>query len=416
MAARLRPHLPALAGALLGIAVMARLGLLDFYWSDYDNEAAPAFKALAEGHLQQFLALSPSYGGSLVLRARFGALRSLGGGGEMAGVRAGSLPCMAAMAGLGVWLVARMRESGQPLLARATVLGLCAAGPIAERALEIGHPEELLGAVLCVAAVLAASGRRGARARGPPRLAIATKAWGLVAVAPVVLALPGRPWRTLAVAALVTASLLAPLAAAHPQQFAAKSGGMAGTGTIFQPWQAWWFLGETGHVVRGTNGDVKRHYRVPPAWIERVTHPLIVLLGPGLALLLWLVRGRRRLARADALLFLALLMHLRCVLDTWNFVYYSVPFLLALVAWESLARRRPPVFSLLSTMVLWVLFQELPPRGVDADVISLAYMAWAAPVAFALGARLYAPGMWARLGARLPSGMAPVPATNIGPA
>ena len=96
MAARVRPHLPALAGALLGVAVLAWLGLLDFYWSDYDNEAAPAFKALAEGHLQQFLALSPSYGGSLVLRAPFAAIPSLWGGGEMAVFRAGSLPCMAA--------------------------------------------------------------------------------------------------------------------------------------------------------------------------------------------------------------------------------------------------------------------------------------------------------------------------------
>src|SRR3954471_10037742 len=387
MAARLRPHLPALAGALLGLAVMAWLGLIDFYWSDYDNEAAPAFKALAEGHITQFLALSPSYGGSLVLRAPFAAVPSLWGGGELAVFRAGSLPCMAAAAGLGVWLVAKMRASGHPLLSRATVLGLCAAGPIAERALEIGHPEELLGGVLCVAAVLAASGRRVTWAGVLLGLAIATKAWALLAVAPVVLAVPGRAWRTLAIAAVVTAVVMAPLAAAHPQQFAAKSGGMAGTGTIFQPWQAWWFLGETGHVVRGTNGDVKRHYRVPPAWIERVTHPLIILLGPGLALLLWLVRGRRRLARADALLLLALLLHLRCVLDTWNFVYYAVPFLLALVAWEGLARRRPPVLSLLATTALWIVFQQLPRRGVSADALSLSYLAWALPAAAGLAVR-----------------------------
>src|SRR3954447_19953727 len=357
MAARVRPHLPALAGALLGVAVMAWLGLLDFYWSDYENEAAPAFKALAEGHVQQFLALSPSYGGSLVLRAPFAAIPSLWGGGEMAVFRAGSLPCMAAMAGLGVWLVAKMRASGHPLLSRATVLGLCVAGPLAERGLEIGHPEELLGGVLCVAAVLAASGRRVTWAGVLLGLAIATKAWALVAVAPVVLAVPGRAWRTLAIAAVVTAVVMAPLAAAHPQQFAAKSGGMATTGPIFQPWQAWWFLGETGHVVRGTNGDVKRHYRVPPAWINRVTHPLIILLAPLLAGLLWIVRRSRRLSRTDALLFLALLLQLRCLLDTWNNVYYAVPFLLALVSWEALARRRPPVFSLLSTVVLWVLFQ-----------------------------------------------------------
>src|SRR4051795_9171379 len=198
---------------------MAWLGLLDFYWSDYDNEAAPAFKALAEGHLQQFLALSPSYGGSLVLRAPFAAIPSLWGGGEMAVFRAGSLPCMAAMAGLGVWLVARMRESGQPLLSRATVLALCAAGPITVRALEIGHPEDVLGGVLCVAAVLAANGRRVTWAAVLLGLAIATKAWALVAVGPVVLALDARAWRTLLVAAFVTGAVMAPLAAAHPAGF-----------------------------------------------------------------------------------------------------------------------------------------------------------------------------------------------------
>src|SRR4051794_41785627 len=119
---------------------MAWLGLIDFYWSDYDNEAAPAFKALAEGHITQFLALSPSYGGSLVLRAPFAAVPSLGGGGGLAVFRAGSLPCMAAGAGLGVLLVGNRRAGGHPLLSRAAGLGPCVAGPIAGLAPGIGPP------------------------------------------------------------------------------------------------------------------------------------------------------------------------------------------------------------------------------------------------------------------------------------
>ena len=65
----MRRHVPALLGALLGVAALCWLGLLDFAWSDYDREAAPALRPLAEGRVADFLALAPTYGGSLVLRA-----------------------------------------------------------------------------------------------------------------------------------------------------------------------------------------------------------------------------------------------------------------------------------------------------------------------------------------------------------
>src|SRR3954454_2272903 len=107
MPARLRPPLPAAAGALLGLAVLAWLGLYGFAWNDYDFEASAAFKALAGGHLQQFLALSPSYGGSLVLRAPFAAVPALWGGGELAVYRAQAVPCLLAGAALAVYLAAR---------------------------------------------------------------------------------------------------------------------------------------------------------------------------------------------------------------------------------------------------------------------------------------------------------------------
>ena len=102
------------------------------------------------------------------------------------------------------------------------------------------------------------------------------------------------------------------------------------------------------------------------------------------------------MGRDDALLLLALLLHLRCLLDTWNFVYYAVPFLLALVAWEGLARRRPPVLSLLATVAIWAVFQELPPRGVMPDAQAAAYLVWAVPAAVGIALRLFAPGAWRR--------------------
>ncbi|HEY3190170.1 MAG TPA: glycosyltransferase 87 family protein, partial [Solirubrobacteraceae bacterium] len=295
-------------------------------------------------------------------------------------------------------------------LSRATALGLCAAGPIAERALEIGHPEEILGGTLCVAAVLAAGSRRTVWAGVLLGLAVATKAWALLAVGPVLLALPARHWRALLIAGLVVAAILAPLAVAHPRAFAAKTGSMATTGAIFQPWQAWWFLGEHAGVVRGTSGQAKPGYRTAPPWIARVTHPLIIVLGAVLTALLWLVRGRRGATALDALLLLALLLHLRCVLDTWNFAYYAVPFLLALVTWEGLARRRPPVLSLLASVAIWIFWQELPIRGVAPDTQAAAYLLWALPVAAGLGLRLYAPGAWSRvIGLAANVGPAPAP-------
>ena len=105
-----------------------------------------------------------------------------------------ALPCLLAAAALGVWLVAQMRRRTGPArsLARAVALGVCVANPLTLRALELGHPEELLGGALCVAAVLLAARERPLWAGLALGLAIANKEWALLAVGPVLLALPSR--------------------------------------------------------------------------------------------------------------------------------------------------------------------------------------------------------------------------------
>src|SRR5664280_3370802 len=190
-----RENAPCALIALAGCAVLAWLGLYGFAWNDYDNEARAAFDALVHGHVEQFLRLAPAYGGSLVERAPFALIPGLWGGGELAVYRMVALPCLLASALLGVWLVARMRGEGRPALHRALALAVCVANPITLRALEVGHPEELLGACLCVAAVLLASEDRGLWAGAALGLAIATKEWALLAAAPVLLALPARRQR-----------------------------------------------------------------------------------------------------------------------------------------------------------------------------------------------------------------------------
>src|SRR5205085_4236167 len=135
-----------------------------------------------------------AYAGSLVERAPFALLPGLWHGGDLAIYRMLALPCLLASAVLGVWLLARMRAEGRSRLARGVVLGLCVANPIMLRALELGHPEELLGACLVVASVLLA-GSAGARPRpllagAALGLAVANKDWALLAAGPVLLALP----------------------------------------------------------------------------------------------------------------------------------------------------------------------------------------------------------------------------------
>ena len=113
----------------------------------------------------QFLRLAPAYGGSLVERAPFALVPSLWGGGELAVYRIGraALPARRGRARrVARRAHARRRAPHSRPRGRA---GVCVANPLTLRALELGHPEELLGACLCVAAVLLAGGGRAAVGR-----------------------------------------------------------------------------------------------------------------------------------------------------------------------------------------------------------------------------------------------------------
>ncbi|MEA2298271.1 MAG: alpha,6-mannosyltransferase [Solirubrobacteraceae bacterium] len=403
MRARLRGAAPSSAIAAAGIALMAWLGLYGFAWTDYDFEAAPAFAALTHGHLTRFLQLLPAYGGSLELRAPFALLPGLFGGGELAVYRLVAIPCLLAGAVLGVWLVARMRTAGHSRLSRAVALGLCVANPITIRTLEIGHPEELLGAVLCVAAVLLAAGRRPLWAGLLLGLAIANKQWALLAVGPVLLAFPPtlpRPAAAVArtagdrprlaamvVAATVAAVFFLPILGVHAGAQSPARLAVTQTGVLFHPEQVFWFAGQTGHVVRTEFGVLLPGYRTPPAWLGGLAHPLIVALALPLGLLAW---RRRRPDRhlEDALLLLALLFLLRCALDPWDNVYYPFPFLIALLAWEALTRRRPPVLALAASGAAWGMFVWLAHHAA-ADLRSAIFLALVLPATAGLACAVY---------------------------
>jgi hypothetical protein len=382
--------------ASAGCATLAWLGLYGFGWNDYEVEAKPAFEALVHGHLSSFLQLAPAYGGSLVERAPFALIPGLWGGGELAVYRMVALPCLLAAAALCVWLVARMRAQGHSTLSRAVALGLCVANPLTLSALEVGHPEELLGACLCVAAVLLAARDRPLWAGLLLGLAIANKEWALVAIGPVLLALPAkRRLPCLASTGAIAAAVLLPLTLSSSGGFAASAGATASTSsTIFQPWQIWWFFGYHGPPVYGLFGMPLVDYRTGPAWTGIVSHPLIVAVGFALAGALWWRRGRsaRGVGERDALLLLALVLLLRCLLDTWNTGYYMLPCMLALLAWEvSGAKRRPPVLTLVGVVLPWICLHELSAHGGNPDLQAVLFLAWTLPLTAALSLRLFAP-------------------------
>jgi len=396
---RLRENWLAVACAGVGVWSMVYLGLYGFAWTDYDFEATPSYDALTAGHVWRFFELAPAYGGSLELRAPFALLPGLWGGGEQAVYELVGLVCLIAGGLLGLWLFGRLRKLGATRLARWTALGLCAANPVTIYACQIGHPEELLGAVLCVAALLAARGKRVVWAGLLLGLAIVNKEWALIAIGPVLLALPAHRWRALAIAAATATVFYAPLMIAQWTAHTTPSPvALSGTGSIFQPWQIWWFLGATGHVVRNSNGVILHGYREAPAWLSGLTHPLIVLLGVPLTLLA-ARQGRRREGSGDALLLLVALLLVRCVLDPWDDVYYLLPFIIALVSWESLERRRPPLLGLIATFATWAVFEALP-ANTSADARSAIFLALALPALIALGLAIYAPRTLSRASRR----------------
>lgn len=360
---------------------MSWLALPGFAWNDYDAEASAAFRALIAGDIHNFLALSPVYGGSLVLRSPFAGVTAAFGGGELAVYRAVSIPGVFAVAALGISLVRRMGARGRTNAARALVLGLSVANPVTLRALEMGHAEELLCAALAIGALLAAIDRRTILAAVLLGLAIATKSWAVLAIGPVLLALPGRRILALGIASAITLAVLAPLLLTSPPQSFVQ--GTSTTGAIFAPWHIFWFLGETGQVVIGGDGLPKPDgYRVPPEWLSPLTHPLIAFLVVPLSLVWARVHRMTRGGGGEQLLLLlALLFLLRCALDPWNVIYYELPFLLALLAWEALCRpERLPIVALTATVLTWVTFQSAPDV-LSPDMQSIFFAAWALPLA-----------------------------------
>ena len=390
--------LPAL-WAILGAGYMAWSSLTGFAWSDYDDEARTSVTLLLGGDVHGFLTSAPVYGGSLLLRAPFAFATKLWGGGDLAVYRALAVPCLAALAFLGTFVAGRMRAARLGPVAWGAALVVIVGNPVSMRALEMGHAEELLVAVMCVFAIVLAQARRPLLAAVVLGVAVGAKPWALLAVPVLILLAEGCRFRALVVTGAAAALVVAPFVIADAGQVTATAQGNARTSVIFQPWQVWWFLGQHGEVVRGVDGVVKEGYRSPPGgWLSAIAHPLILVMSPVVVLAWWRRRAAVRLE--DALALLALIFTLRAMFDPWDVIYYVIPGLFALVTWEGAVRRRVPALSLLVSVLAWVTFWKLPVY-VSPDVQSLVYLGWSIPVAAGLALRVFAPARFEALAARV---------------
>jgi hypothetical protein len=376
----LRASLLTVAAGLLALSA-GRLG-------DYKAEAAPSLDALAHGDFTRFAHAPNVYAGSLTLRAPFVGLAGALGGDRLDVYRAGIFACLLAAVALIVVLDRAAQRAGAPIASRiavaASVLGL----PLLVDLFDFGHPEEVLTASLAILAVWAAP-RSPLIAGALLGTAVACKPWALVALGPVLLcAAGGRMALLVATAAAGLASVIPFLAAdlGHSAQVAATN---AATGTLWAPFQLFWPLGVAHHhaVPDGVGGVLDLTTWTAPRWLGPATRALIVGLTVPAAVMAF-ARGRR--SRADALLLLALLLHLRCLFDPWNSFYYALPAILALVAWSVERRERFPLAAAALAALVWLTFNRLALVD-DRALMFAGYVAWALPFAFVIATWLYRP-------------------------
>jgi Glycosyltransferase family 87 len=366
---------------------------------DWARQAYPAVSALAHGDVGRFLALQPVYGSfAALVEAPFVALSLVLGGGQLEAYRLALLPCLFALSLLALSLTRSLHGRGAAPAACAVVSAFVVLNPAARAAIVYGHPEELLCSALALGAVLAAA--RGLRWRSALLLglAVATKQWALIALAPVLIASrPGSRVRVGLAAAAIAAALLAPLALASPQQFGTNARRAQGATLNASRFSVWWPASKSeARIVRvGEETRTVTLHRLPGR-LTGLARPAAVALSLALALAAW---GRRRRTADDALALLALALLLRCILDPNDNEYYHLPVLVSLIAWESRRRLGLPLLAPLAAVALWASFTQ--PLLAHAALDNAVYLGFAAALASVLAAWLYGGTAISDLGRRL---------------
>jgi hypothetical protein len=379
---------PWLESALLAAGVAGIAGFtawtgdaLQVRGGNYGTEYAPAMNALLAGRLSAFFAKLPpdGAGGSVLLRAPFAALAKLCGGDQLSIYRTGALACLLALGALAVWVARELRRRGNPTATRLGFVALCAAAPALLEAVSLGHPEEPLGACLCVAAVLTAGSRRPRLAGVLLGAAVINKPWGVLALAPVLLCVPaGERRRAILPAGAIVCCWLAIGLLLAPTRLLQTLRG-AGTAVVATPQDLWWPLAHMDGL-----------YPVPPTLLSMHARQLALALGLLAALLLAAraVRSHTQIDTRRCLALLALGFALRCLLEPSSLDYYQVPFLVALALWELHARRSVAV-ALAATFLLTLDFGRLN-ESATATLSYLLYLAVVLPLCAMLLVEVFA--------------------------
>ena len=327
--------------------------------ADWSHDTWPAAQALARGHVSDYLSAEALMGPvATLVQAPFVWLA--GADSELAAYRFAAFPCVFVAGLLGLYLAGLARRRGARFSARFLIAGLCLVNPLTVEALRNGHPEEVLTAVLAVAAVATASeGHRG-RAALLLGLAVACKQWAVIAILPTLMALPGGRLRAGLLAAGVALALTLPSVVVAPDSFFGVHSTAAATGRTVTPWSVWYPTAGTVTEVHEVGGErVVARVREAPPLVGSLAHPLIVLLAIAIPVALALRRRGWGLSGAEAMALLALLALIRCALDPVDNLYYHEPLLLALLGWDALAGER-----------------RLPWRGALAAAVALLFWQW----------------------------------------
>ena len=303
---------------------------------------------------------------SMLVRTPPAIVSNLAGGDDLLVYRSGVFVCVLAAGLLGVFLAMSMFRRGRPWTLWALVAGACVLNPLTFQAAYWGHPEEVLGAVLAVGAVIAAGRRHWLVGGLMLGAALATKQWAALAILPVLIAAPaGTRLRLALTCAALAAALTVPMLAADPARFKAAqddvSVASSYTNTVTAT-NVWWPFAsgstEQGFDVMGQRATITQ-YSLPDS-AGRVMHHGVIAVALVLSLLY--ARTRRRGNPDDLLQLVALLFLLRCMLDPLTFSYHHTPFLVALIAFEAL-RRRVPVLSAFTIGALLLMNEVVVPSG-----------------------------------------------------
>jgi hypothetical protein len=371
----LRQHLDDVALVALALVLSVRAAFSVTTLGDYSGDGGPALAALLKGNLHAFGQTRPEMGDlSLLVRAPFAALAYLGHPTELSIYRWGVLPCVMSVAILGLWLARIARSRGVGPIGQLLIVALTVLNPLTSSAISLGHPEELLTASLCIGALVAALKQRTVLTMVLLGLALACKQWSVVAILPILFTLERGRIRTLVGAAALAAVVTVPELVSSPATYLRIQMSLAlHHRSESSAWSWWWPFAPNGTryvLIEGREVPVTLH-RLPVALVESL-HSLIIALDAVIAVIVARVRGLQ-LRRDDAFALMAVVMLLRCALDTETMPYYHAALFMDLLAWDAFTAERLPLRALSGAALSWVLFDRLTPSFLGVAPSSILY-------------------------------------------